>query len=65
MPPASASSISPTIFTSARLQLVDGSLSEVVNFVLGHTGLQADLLGRFRSLFHIFATGIDSQRADP
>ncbi|MGL5587361.1 MAG: metal-dependent phosphohydrolase, partial [Aeromonas veronii] len=31
-------------------KLVDGSLSEVVNFVLGHTGLQADLLGRFRSL---------------
>lgn len=38
-------------------KLVDGSLSEVVNFVLGHTGLQADLLGRFRSLFHIFRNG--------
>ena len=38
-------------------KLVDGSLSEVVNFVLGHTGLQADLLGRFRSLFHIFHNG--------
>ncbi|MNF56439.1 Cyclic di-GMP phosphodiesterase response regulator RpfG [compost metagenome] len=36
---------------------MDGSLSEVVNFVLGHTGLQADLLGRFRSLFHIFRNG--------
>ncbi|MFQ2363960.1 HD-GYP domain-containing protein [Aeromonas dhakensis] len=38
-------------------KLVDGSLSDVVNFVLGHTGLQADLLGRFRSLFHIFRNG--------
>ena len=38
-------------------KLVDGSLSEVVNFVLGHTGLQEDLLGRFRSLFHIFRNG--------
>lgn len=38
-------------------KLVDGSLSEVVNFVLGHTGLEANLLGRFRSLFHIFRNG--------
>ena len=57
MPPASASSISPTIFTSARLQAGGWLPSEVVNFVLGHTGLQADLLGRFRSLFHIFRNG--------
>ena len=57
MRPVSASSISPTIFTSNATSSWWMALSEVVNFVLGHTGLQADLLGRFRSLFHIFRNG--------
>lgn len=31
-------------------KLVDGSLSEVVNFVLGHTGLQAESAGALSQL---------------
>ncbi|MBB3320473.1 HD-GYP domain-containing protein (c-di-GMP phosphodiesterase class II) [Rhizobium sp. BK181] len=38
-------------------KLVDGSLSQVLRFVLGHTGLQADLAQRFRSILSIMQNG--------
>ena len=36
---------------------VSGALPEVVGFVLGHTGLQAPLATRFRSILNIFQNG--------
>jgi HD-GYP domain-containing protein (c-di-GMP phosphodiesterase class II) len=36
---------------------VNGSLPQVLNFVLGHTGLQAGLAERFRAVFRIFRDG--------
>lgn len=36
---------------------VDGSLSQVLRFVVGHTGLQAGLLDRFRATLTIFQEG--------
>ncbi|KQV63820.1 HD-GYP domain-containing protein [Rhizobium sp. Root1220] len=38
-------------------KLIDGSLSQVLGFVLGHTGLQAGLAGRFRSILNIMQNG--------
>ncbi len=39
------------------MKLVDGSLPQVLNFVLGHTGLKAGLSERFRAIFNIVRDG--------
>ncbi|MBW8320180.1 MAG: HD-GYP domain-containing protein [Rhizobium sp.] len=38
-------------------KLVDGSLPQILRFVLSHTGMQAGLAERFRSLMHIVRNG--------
>jgi HD-GYP domain-containing protein (c-di-GMP phosphodiesterase class II) len=38
-------------------KLVDGSLSQVLRFVLGHTGMQAGLAERFRGILNIMQNG--------
>lgn len=38
-------------------KLVDGSLSQLLRFVLGHTGLQAGLAERFRGILNILQNG--------
>lgn len=38
-------------------KLVDGSLSQVLRFVIGHTGMQAGLAERFRSILNILQNG--------
>ncbi|KQV32605.1 metal-dependent phosphohydrolase [Rhizobium sp. Root1203] len=38
-------------------KLVDGSLGQVLRFVLGHTGVQAGLAERFRSILNIVQNG--------
>lgn len=38
---------------------VNGSLSQVLRFVLSHTGMQASLAERFRSILHILSHGGD------
>ncbi|WP_234906300.1 HD-GYP domain-containing protein [Rhizobium rhizogenes] len=38
-------------------KLVDGSLGHVLRFVLGHTGMQAGLAERFRSILNILQNG--------
>lgn len=38
-------------------KLVDGSLSQVLRFVIGHTGMQAGLAERFRSVLNILQNG--------
>ncbi|MBX9455483.1 MAG: HD domain-containing protein [Rhizobium sp.] len=38
-------------------KMVDTSVSQVLGFVLSHTGLQAGLAGRFRSVLHILQHG--------
>ncbi|WP_230969843.1 HD-GYP domain-containing protein [Nitrogeniibacter aestuarii] len=40
-------------------KLVNGSLPKVLNFVIGHTGLGANLADRFRAIFTIFREGDD------
>jgi len=36
---------------------VDGSLPQVLGFIIRHTGVKSDLAGRFRALFNIAANG--------
>jgi HD-GYP domain-containing protein (c-di-GMP phosphodiesterase class II) len=38
-------------------KLLDGSLPQVMRFVLQHTGLEAGLAGRLRAIHHIFKNG--------
>lgn len=38
-------------------KLVDGSLSQVLRFVIGHTGMQAGLAERFRGILNILQNG--------
>jgi putative nucleotidyltransferase with HDIG domain len=39
------------------LMTVNGSLPQVLRFVLSHTGMNAGLAGRFRALLHVFQNG--------
>ena len=43
-------------------KLIDGSLPQALRFVLGHTGLEAGLAGRFRAIINILKNGGEISR---
>ena len=43
-------------------KLIDGSLPQALRFVLGHTGLEAGLAGRFRTIINILKNGGEISR---
>lgn len=45
------------LIAKGDFKTVDGSLPQVLGFIIRHTGLKSDLAGRFRALFNIAVNG--------